>query len=647
MSKFFFTKWLYNGVAPLVQNEQDNNKKPNSSDIKIGGSLARRVALLSSSFFVIPILFYSFYVYHKIYNEQLSFVYEELSRVEHEQLLTLEGWTEYEMEVLHLIYHVVQARQAKQPTISQEEFDKILNKFTLRDNVNAIAYIGLDSCTQYVCNATSSNMISIQEIMQKIPYDKLQKMQQVQYIQYFPNLGHCLVLARTMPIDLEKSQQPTAIVLSVTGIDNLLSRISIIQSSYEANLSILNSQGKVLSSTNGSYVSKYINYEQGAYIQLQNSTLGENGLYFKKDGKLRFAVLSKYTPADVFFLLDVPEYSVLKHWYLYLRKMIILFLSVLVIGGCAVVIVTHRISKPLRRLIKCMIEVGSGDLSERYKPDAMGFELNQVGQAFNQMVESLINNMKNLEEEKIKREVYIKELQIGQNAQQSLLPKNFPDVPFLDIDAGCIPASEVGGDFYEVFKDQSDRMLICVADTSGKGISACIFSLSFRSMLRSFFYSGNSLEEIIHKCNELFIRDTADSGMFVTAWIGIIDLKTNELQFSNCGHVPTILYQSSSTTEMLSSEGMALGVSTFKPVVKSIKFGEGDTLLLYSDGIIEAHSPTNELFGESRLIKLLTETSWYTCKELVRNIQREVRDFSDAKPQHDDLTVLVIRHWKE
>lgn len=217
--------------------------------------------------------------------------------------------------------------------------------------------------------------------------------------------------------------------------------------------------------------------------------------------------------ADFFLYLSIPEGDIErlhKAWYFFHFLTLLFFIGV--VGGFIVWLITQRISKPLRELCKAMQRVGEGAVHVRYTPDKMGFEINELGKQFNQTLDQLLLHSQEAERQRIARERLAEELKIGHDIQASLLPKHLPELKGIEIASGFQPAAEVGGDFYDLFPMDDGRLLIAIADTAGKGVSACLYALGLRSMLRTLALGKAGLSEIVLGANDLFWRDARHSG---------------------------------------------------------------------------------------------------------------------------------------
>ena len=335
------------------------------------------------------------------------------------------------------------------------------------------------------------------------------------------------------------------------------------------------------------------------------------------------------------------------HLELYFLRFATLVFFIGVIGGFLVYLLTRRIVKPLNNLIKTMQRVSEGASHARYTPDRMGFEINALGIRFNETLDSLLEHSQMAERERIMREKLANELHIGHEIQESLLPKQLPGFQGIDIASSYHASKEVNGDFYDLFSLEDGKLLISVSDIAGKGIQACLFSLGLRSIIRSIASITSDLEEIVIRANDLYLKDVHESAMFATLWIGIFDPKSKNLQYSSQGHPPALLVRKGKIEELW-TEGIVMGAQTIDTVtVQKIKLKVEDALVLYTDGIIEAHNPNNELFGKKRLRDLYIDEEKETSKQMVNRTIESVHLFTDGAMQHDDMTLLIMRLFKK
>lgn len=331
------------------------------------------------------------------------------------------------------------------------------------------------------------------------------------------------------------------------------------------------------------------------------------------------------------------------HFETYMFRFATLLFFVGVIGGGAVYLFTRRINRPLRNLVKTMERVSEGGAHVRYKPDWMGFEINQLGLQFNETLDGLLRHAQEAERERLTREKLAEELRIGHEIQANLVPTHVPGLPGVDIGTAFYAAKEVNGDFYDLVRMEDGKILIVVCDTAGKGISACLFSLGLRSMIRSFSQVTSDLSEMVRRVNDLYLTDAHESSMFSTLWIGIYNPENHHLVYCTQGHPPALLLHGTHLHELWTG-GIAVGAQKIDVIqTKETTLKKGDLLCIYTDGILEAHDPDGQLFGKKRLQEFVLQRKRQTSQQFVDQLIEEVHLFSQGTPQHDDMTLVVIR----
>ena len=236
-----------------------------------------------------------------------------------------------------------------------------------------------------------------------------------------------------------------------------------------------------------------------------------------------------------------------------------------------------------------------------------------------------------------------KELEYAKQIQLSALPTNFPDNEVFGIYAQMIAAKEVGGDFYDFYKLNDHTVAVLIADVSGKGIPAAMFMMTAKTIIKDLAESGLAVDEIFTKANEKLCVNN-ESGMFVTAWMGILDLKTGVLQFANAGHNPPILKRANGAFEYLKTRvGFVLaGMEGIRYRVGELTLEPGDRLFLYTDGVPEATNSKNKLYGEDRLLDFMNQHATVNAKSLLPDLKASIDEFVGDAPQFDDITMLML-----
>ena len=239
------------------------------------------------------------------------------------------------------------------------------------------------------------------------------------------------------------------------------------------------------------------------------------------------------------------------------------------------------------------------------------------------------------------------DLVVARNIQQSILPKVFPPFPErneFDIYAGMTPAKEVGGDFYDFFLIDKERLGLVIGDVSGKGIPAAIFMAVSRTLLKATAMKGLLPSECLAYVNNLLCLEST-AAMFVTIFYGIFNTTTGELEYSNGGHNPPYIMKAGGKVQPLEmAGGIALGVmEEMSYVVDRIELQPGDGIFLYTDGVTEAFNAGGVMYTNQRLEQLLTGQNSQSIKAIVQQVFQDVSDFSTGIEQSDDITILSMR----
>ncbi len=240
------------------------------------------------------------------------------------------------------------------------------------------------------------------------------------------------------------------------------------------------------------------------------------------------------------------------------------------------------------------------------------------------------------------------ELAFAKAIQHSSLPSVFPPYPNrcdFEIHATMHTAKEVGGDFYDFYFIDEDNLAFLIADVSGKGIPAAMFMMTSKTILKSYAESGMSVEEVFTHANEKLCEGN-DAGMFVTAWMGILNTRTGKVVFANAGHNPPLVKHADGTFEYLKSRaGFVLaGMEGIRYRKNELQLEPGDAIYLYTDGVTEATDLNNELYGEERLLDLLKRNADANPKALCEAVKFDVDAFVGEAPQFDDITMLSLAY---
>lgn len=237
------------------------------------------------------------------------------------------------------------------------------------------------------------------------------------------------------------------------------------------------------------------------------------------------------------------------------------------------------------------------------------------------------------------------ELSVAKGIQADMLPTNFPNNETFGLCGSMTPARDVGGDLYDFFFIDKTHLALVIADVSGKGIPAALFMARAKTLIMDHISEGKSLEEAAAKVNDRLCEGNS-AGLFVTAWLGVIDLTTGVLTYVNAGHNPPVVRHNGHIEFLREKSGMAFGGMEGLPYrVHEIPLKPKDALLLYTDGVTEANNPQDELYGEARLLACLRAAKQGDPKGLVERISSDLAEFSKGREQFDDITTLVFSFY--
>jgi sigma-B regulation protein RsbU (phosphoserine phosphatase) len=238
------------------------------------------------------------------------------------------------------------------------------------------------------------------------------------------------------------------------------------------------------------------------------------------------------------------------------------------------------------------------------------------------------------------------ELSIGRDIQMSMVPAKFPPFPDrneFSIFAKLIPAREVGGDFYDFFLIDQNLLCFCIGDVSGKGVPAALFMAVTKTLIKSMAKNDAEPASVLTAVNTELSQNN-DSAMFVTIFLAMLNLKTGVLNYCNAGHNPPYLKRQDGSIERIDKRhGPVIGAREGLAYKQdSVQLDQGDSFLCYTDGVTEAMSPSDELYSETRLRELLSQSVDQTVESIVDVTVASVREFENGAEQADDITVLCL-----
>ena len=277
-----------------------------------------------------------------------------------------------------------------------------------------------------------------------------------------------------------------------------------------------------------------------------------------------------------------------------------------------------------------------------------GDEVELLANSFRKMEEDMISYIRSFVAVTAEKERIGAELNVATQIQADMLPRIFPAFPDreeFDIYATMDPAKEVGGDFYDFFLVDDDHLAMVIADVSGKGVPAALFMVIAKTLIKNHAQNKDCPSAVFTQTNEQLCEGN-DAGLFVTAWMGLLEISTGKFTYVNAGHNPPLLKHADGQFEWLKSRpGFVLaGMEGVRYREFTMELTPGDVLYLYTDGVTEATDANQELFGEARLQAALNEVSDLPVHKLLPKIKERIDAFVGEAEQFDDITMLGLSY---
>ena len=334
-----------------------------------------------------------------------------------------------------------------------------------------------------------------------------------------------------------------------------------------------------------------------------------------------------------------------------LVALVVIGLMFLVIEGVALAAgfaLARSITGSVHELFLGTGRVQRGDFTYKI-PVTAHDQLGELAASFNSMTASIENLLIESAEKKRLEE----ELRIAHDIQMSLLPQGPLGIPGLSVTALCVPAREVGGDYYDFFPLDNRRVGVMVADVSGKGTSAALYMAELKGLVLSLSRIHNSPRDLLIAANRI-IADHLDARSFITVTYAVVDLEAQTITFARAGHTPLIYLPApgvgNGDTQVLVPDGLVLGLTIddgqiFERLLEeqTLPIQSGDLFVFFTDGISEAMNEADDCFGEERLSQLVAEHSHLSSDELRERVVRDIAAFVGDAPQHDDMTMILLR----
>ena len=366
-----------------------------------------------------------------------------------------------------------------------------------------------------------------------------------------------------------------------------------------------------------------------------------------KDGIDSWVFYSFVKYADWTVVVVVPE-AIIHHNG---NTLVLLLLGILATGLLIIYVLSHKLIqqnlKQVKRFVTAAGEMAQGNFNAEL-PEMRSREMDALRTAFMDMENSLGRYVEELKTTTASNVALEQELKIASDIQQQMLPKVYPPFPErtdIDIFGEVVTAKKVGGDLFDFFI-RDDKLYFSIGDVAGKGVPAALVMAVTRSMFRSASLSNTSPKLIVESINRSVCQSN-DSFMFVTLFMGVLDLKTGHLLYTNAGHEPPVLVGGAHTRFINVNNNIPLGLrSDWEYTEQKSLIDKGTTLFLYTDGYTEAETTEHEQFGRERMCSeaLRLSAEHLDSREFVRQIRQAERTFVHGIPQSDDISLLAIKY---
>ena len=359
-----------------------------------------------------------------------------------------------------------------------------------------------------------------------------------------------------------------------------------------------------------------------------------------------------WTPAQVCADIDMRDVVQERHWFI-MNSAVYVSALTLVAMAVSMLLTRRLVTKPLNQLAQGATGFAAGE--EGFSGNDV-IELpirsnDEIGDLYHEirfMQTRIVDSAHKLARVTAERERVKTELNTAARIQSAVLPRQFPafpDRPEFDLYASMDPAKEVGGDFYDFFMVDDDHLVLVIADVSDKGVPAALFMMSAKNIINYRARMGGTPAEILTSANAQLCEDNA-ARMFVTVWLGILELSTGRLTCTNAGHEYPFIRHSDGAFERLDDKhGIVMGImkrATYQEYEIALK--PGSKVFVYTDGLAEANNAREEQFGTDRILQALNENPGAKPLELLENMRRAVDGFVGDARQFDDLTMLCLEY---
>lgn len=442
-----------------------------------------------------------------------------------------------------------------------------------------------------------------------------------------------------------------AIITADISLDWLTDRVSTIRpykdsySTLTSRKGVYLSKGNQIDLSNETLLTTAKRAKNPNIMKLSKSILaGESGtMRYKSNGRLGFAV---YGPINNGWSLAItcPYREVLKQTINMHKILIIVGILGLAVLFFVCRYIIRKITQPITEFSNAAQTMANGNFQAQLPEIKTQDEILQLHDSFEHLQKSLVTYISELKETTKANERMESELFIAQAIQLGMLPKTFPSNELFDIHGIMHPAKEVGGDLFD-FRSKESQLYFSIGDISGKGVPAALVMAITLAACRFFNSMGLALDKLVEQLNSN-VAENNDANMFATMFVGRMNFENRVLEYCNAGHNPIIVIPPSEEPYYLKAKSnLAIGLfEDFSYQKEQLDVPAGTKLVLYTDGVTEAENKSQELYGNERLLDLVSSDAFrcLSAEEMTKNISDSVHAFAEGNKQNDDITILCI-----
>ena len=387
-----------------------------------------------------------------------------------------------------------------------------------------------------------------------------------------------------------------------------------------------------------------IDYDKNNTINATNAETTYSIIPIYIDSNPKYAAIIEYNND---YIIDVTKYA----FKVFTKSIINILIAILIIDVFVIIFLYLIISKPLVKIKKSIRDYIESHDSERVRSEMKEItSKNEIGELANDFSDLAIEidryNNENVMLVKENERINV-DLALASGIQSAMLTKDFPEMKELKIYASMTPAKDVGGDFYDFFMIDDQHMALTIADVSGKGVPAALVMMSTLTSIRNYAKLLSTPDEILRNVNEDLCNENI-MDMFVTVWLGILDLNTGILTTSNAGHEYPAVNTTGQFELFEDRHGFVIGgMEGMEYVNETIQLKKGDSIFVFTDGIPEANNADQKLYGMNKLLDSLNNTPEADPETILNNVSKAVTDYVGDAPQFDDMTMLCVKYLGE